>query len=253
MNYVQTITKGALRLGTLAVVLATLAVIAKADPVVLGQVDTFQSGPQGWLIGFGAGPQPRTPLPVVIGGGPGGAGDNYLLISGTGVREVGGSVSAINDTQWTGNYLAAGVNAITMDLNNFGPSDLALRLIVAGPFGPTGPPGNIAFTTNAIFLPAGSGWTSLTFLIGPEHLTATRGTAVGALTNAGALRLYHNPAPGFGGRDNGPPPVDADLGGDNITATAVPEPATMLLLATGLAGVGAMARKWRKARNSEEA
>jgi hypothetical protein len=252
MNYIHTMTKGALRLGTLVAVVATLSVIAKADPVVLGQVDTFQSGPQGWLIGFGAGPVPTTPLPVV-GGGQGGPGDNYLRISGTGVREPFGSVSAINDTRWTGNYLAAGVNAITMDVINFGPSNLALRLIVAGPFGLTGPPGNIAFTTNAIFLPAGSGWTSVTFLIGPEHLTAQRGTVVGALTNAGALRLYHNPEPGFGGQNNGPPPVNATLGVDNITATAVPEPAAMILLATGLAGVGAAARKRRKARNTEEA
>ena len=252
MNYVQTITKGALQLGTLLAVLATLAVIAKADPVVLGQVDTFQTGPQGWLIGFGAGPVPPTPLPVV-GGGQGGPGDNYLLISGTGVREPFGSVSAINDTRWTGNYLAAGVNAITMDVRNFGPSDLFLRLIVAGPFAPPGPPGNIAFTTNAIFLAAGSGWRSLTFLIGPEHLTATRGTVVGALTNAGALRLYHNPEPGFGGQNNGPPPVNATLGVDNITATAVPEPTTLLLLGTGLAGVGAAVRKRRTAGNTEEA
>ena len=86
-----------------------------------------------------------------------------------------------------------------MDVNNFGPADLSLRLLVAGPFGPTGPQ-NIAFTTDAVFLAAGGGWTSVTFLIGPEHLTATRGTAVGALTNAGVLRLYHNPAPGFGGQ-----------------------------------------------------
>ncbi len=238
MNYVLTITKSTFCLLALMV---TLSAVAAAAPIV-GQVDTFQTGSQGWIVGFGAGPVPRTPLPTVTGGGPAGAGDNYLLISGTGLREPFGSVSAINDTQWTGNYLAAGVNAITMDVRNFGPSDLSLRLIVAGPFG-QGPPGNIAFTTNSVFVPAGGGWTSVTFLIGPEHLTATRGTAVGALTNAGALRLYHNPEPGFLGRDNGPPPVNARLGVDNITATAVPEPTTLLLLGTGLAGVVAKVRK----------
>jgi len=92
------------------VVMSILSVTAKADPVI-GQVDTFQTGPLGWLVGFGAGPAPRTPL-TTLSGGPAGAGDNYLLISGTGVREPFGSVSALNDAQWAGNYLAAGVNAI---------------------------------------------------------------------------------------------------------------------------------------------
>ncbi len=38
-----------------------------------------------------------------------------------------------------------------------------------------------------------------------------------------------------------------------LTTTAVPEPATMILLGTGLASVGAAVRKRRKARNTEEA
>ena len=43
------------------------------------------------------------------------------------------------------------------------------------------------------------------------------------------------------------------IGGFQPSTAAVPEPTTMLLLGTGLAGVAAKARKKRKARNTEEA
>jgi hypothetical protein len=110
-----------------------------------------------------------------------------------------------------------------------------LRLLFeeVGPMGPV----NVAESTAPLLLPAGSGWTSLVFPVGLSSLTALEGSVAAALSNANVLRIFHNPAMGFP-----PPPVAARLGIDNIQAVAVPEPAMLLLLATGL---GAVARRRR--------
>jgi hypothetical protein len=76
------------------------------------------------------------------------------------------------------------------------------------------------------------------FPIRAADLTAEMGSVVNALSTATWIRIFHNPAPGFGEAGIGPPPIVATLGVDNITAVAaVPEPATALLTAGGfLAG-----------------
>jgi hypothetical protein len=123
-------------------------------------------------------------------------------------------LTVINRTQWTGNYLSAGVDSITMDVNNLGPTDLSLRLYVADSpsrFGAPAP--NAAFSTTAVLVPSGSLWTPVVFPVGPADLTAQRGTIEAALLQAGELRIYHNPLPAFPG-----PRIDAQLGVDNIAA-----------------------------------
>ena len=184
--------------------------------VTLGQIDDFQDGTtQNWGVGnFFGNPFPPE---IVLNGGPAGAGDHYLLLTADGGAGVPGPdpasrLTVINQTQWAGNYLAAGVNVITMQVRNFGATDLSLRLYVAD--GTTAQPLNNAVSTNPIFLPANSVWTLVRFSLAPGNLTPLRtGNVQTALANAKELRLFHNPAVGFPG-----PTVVASLGVDNIKA-----------------------------------
>jgi len=121
-----------------------------------------------------------------------------------------------------------------MDVRNFGPSDVYLRLLFEHMTAPFTPPVDLALSKNAIFLPAGTDWTHITFPISPGALLALLGTAPGALSNTTTMRIFSNQAPEFGGPTHGPPPIEVTLGVDNIQAAAVPEPATFALLGAGL-------------------
>jgi hypothetical protein len=220
---------------------------ARGSPIV-GQVDTFEDGTtQGWLINLlGMNPPPPEALPANIStGGPGGADDNYLQLTSLGGTGAGSRLSVLNlDARWTGDYLAAGINAITMDLINLGINDLALRLVFEDPT--VGPPTNVAFSTDAVLLPAGGGWTRVTFLIDPGSLTAGLGDITAALTGTTAIRLYHSPTPNFPNPVFPIPAVVAQLGVDNIRAAAVPEPVTFVLAGISLAGLAAGAIRRRQ-------
>jgi hypothetical protein len=190
----------------------------------LGQIDTFEDGTvQGWVVG----PPHPAPPKNIASGGPAGVDDNYLLLTATGAGGPGGRFAAFNLAQWAGDYLAAGINTITMDVSNFGNEDLALRLLFADPL--MGPPSNLAISTEAILVPAGSGWVSVSFPIDPASLTGGLGTVENALSGATELRLFHSPALGFPG-----PNIATSLGVDNIAApAAVPEPGAGLALGIG--------------------
>jgi hypothetical protein len=227
----------------IGLVLLGTAVTAGHGQVVLGQIDTFEDGTtMGWIVGDLTHPAP--PINVSTGG-PGGAGDNYLQLTSLGGQGPGSKLSAFNLAQWAGNYVAAGVTFITMNVNNTGPDDLSLRLLFADPV--AGPPSNIAIT-DSVFLPAGSGWMYAVFAVDPASLVTVLGDATTALTNATELRIFHNPNPTFPGPPTGIPPVNAVLGVDNILAAdrtlVVPEPssASALLFGLGIAGLLVRAR-----------
>lgn len=210
--------------------IAALLPVTPAAAVSLGQTDDFEDGTtQGWqinLLGFGSPPAEALPKNI-LSGGPAGVDDNYLQLTSVGGAGAGSRLTVLNfGAQWAGDYIAAGVGAISMDVYNLGNSDLLLRLLVSDPT--IGPPQNVAFSTLPVLVPAGSGWMNVIFPLTPADLTAGLGSVLTALTGATELRIFHNPDPGFPG-----PAVVAQLGVDNITAVPLP-PTALLLLGSGL-------------------
>jgi hypothetical protein len=191
----------------LAIALLFLATTALA--VVPDQIDTFEDGTtQSWA----AGPPHPSPPANVPSGGPDGGDDSYLLVTSFGGQGAGNRLVALNENQWAGDYVAAGVGSISMHLNNLGSADLAIRLLVEDPVG--GPALNRAIT-GAVVVLAGSGWVTAEFSLDPADMVAVLGTVDGALHGATVLRLFHGPAPAYPG-----PPIAAQLGVDNIRAEA---------------------------------
>jgi len=201
--------------------LAVLAA-APAAAITIGQVDDFQNGT---LQDWGGGSSPTS----IATGGPAGANDRYLQISATN-NNLGTNNTA---ARWTGDYGAAGVVALSFDLNNFGPDPLALRIMLFGPGG------NFTTTQETVLAP-GSGWVSIAFGLAEADLTQVQGTGTLAQTLAGVttLLIRHDSDPiSPSGQQN---PVTGTLGIDNITA--VPEPGSALLLAAGIAALAAIRR-----------
>ena len=208
---------------------------ATASGVSLGQSDTFEDGTvQSWSTGPLGHPSPPANIAT---GGPGGADDNYLRLTALGGTGAGSRLAAFNGAQWSGNYLAAGITAISLHVNNFGPNEAHLRLRFIGFSGATS---DIAIT-NAVVVPPGSGWSLVTFTIYPASLVTLQGSATAALTNASELRIFHNPAPAYPNPPTGPPAITVQLGIDNIRA--VPEASPVALISLGLLALVALTRK----------
>ena len=227
-------------LTAIALVIAIAFVPATASGASVGLKDTFQDGTtDGWFAGGGpVGQVPPIPPQVVPTGGPAGAGDEFLQITSNGVLNTPGSrLVVLNAAQWAGNYLAAGITTIEMDLRNLGNTALTIRLLFEDPI--PGPPANEGVTTFGAVLPVGGGWTHVAFAINPVNLTMVFGNANTLLSNTTVLRIIDSPTP------TEAITIAGQLGVDNIQASGVPEPATLLITSTGLVALAARYRRRR--------
>jgi hypothetical protein len=176
--------------------------------IVFGRLDDFEDGTaMDWTHGF---PSPLPPSNIADGG-PNGTGDNYLQNVSTGGTGAASHHVMYNQTQWAGNYNAAGVTRITGFMKNFGPANLFMRIAVQG-----GMLNSVYASTNAISLPAGGTWTPVTFDLTPSAMTAViSNEPLGdVLANVFTLRILSAQAgPDFRGDV-----VAATLGVDSLRA-----------------------------------
>ena len=208
----------------------SLAVVLSATSafgVVIGQVDTFQGGLDNWQGGVGG-------FSVAPTGGPAGAGDQYLQLS-SGALPLPPRLAGFNDSQWLGNFTAAGVTAVAMDLLNTGTTSLSMRVAIREAAGGSTTPGYAS--TNPFILPADGQWHHAVFDLDAASLTGFNSPQPLAtdLANVKDFRILESAAPsGVGDM------VTAQVGVDNVTA--VPEPSALALLAIALPFV------WRRTR-----
>lgn len=214
-------------IGEVVAALALLAPAAAHAQIAFGQADDFEDGTvQNWNGSIGQfSNQPS--------GGPAGANDNYLEVVGNGDFGPGSRVATFNETQWMGNYAAAGVTAIQLDMANFGATDLAMRALLL--FTNSGD----WTTTVAQAVPADGVWRSYTFEFSEALMTQVGGGGpfANVLANVPRILFRHESGPpaGIGGGT----PIVGTLGLDNITA--IPEPSSIALMS--LAGLALLRRR----------
>jgi hypothetical protein len=213
----------------MAVAVAAAALSAGTHATTLAQIDTFDSTLDGWSAGGGpVGQVPPVPPQRIASGGPAGGSDSFMRVTSIG-GAAAGSRMVVNHVlgQWAGDYAAAGVTAIAMDLRNSGSTDLTLRLLFEDPI--PNPPVNEALSLTGVTLLAGSGWQPVLFLINPADLLAQRGSIDAALGGTTVLRLFHSTNAGFPGEA-----TVAVLDVDNIQAVPELQTVSMMLAVLGL-------------------
>ncbi|MCA9187816.1 MAG: dockerin type I domain-containing protein [Pirellulaceae bacterium] len=154
--------------------------------ISLDQIDDFQSGSTlGWQGGSPS---------AVANAGPNGAGDFALRQVATGSGGFGSRLIVHNSAQWQGDWTAAGIEQISLDVRNPNNIPLSLRLGIAGPGGVSGGGTGDVWVTPPMSIPTGDVWQTVVFDVAPDNwINADLGTDINAaLAAVSEMRILHN-------------------------------------------------------------
>ena len=187
-----------------------------AFAIVPGQISTFEDGTsQGWEGG--------ADQEIVLTDGPAGFGDNFFNIkTNPQSNQQGTKLATYNQgTDWAGDYQAAGITEISMDLKNFADTliDLEIRIVLFGPGASANTATRYTSTQSKIIPPDGQ-WHRVVFSLSEDSLTLVSGTDTYTTVMQGVQRIlirHQAGAPAAGGTT-----VLAGMGLDNIQAIGTP-------------------------------
>ena len=199
--------------------------------------DAFATTSEGWQIGS-AGVQPTRNSGPGQDGAPG-----FLSHFSDGSGANGRWLMFSNQSEWLGNYNAAGITSINLAADNATGSPLAVRIAFDGPGGWFySAPQTITNST------AGADWTVLSFGLAPANFTyaaGSGGTANFASTMANVARFEIFGGTGLVTFAAGGDLLRADTSSNSIridNISAIPEPSAFALALAGLS-LAAAARR----------
>jgi len=252
-----------LNIGGALLALALGSSTASAVTINSGLLNDFEdSSVHGWTYGGSSAKKDPSILPKVVQEENG---NKYLQVTSTGGgttgRGPGSRMTVINETEWRGNYITAGVGSIQVKMKNMGDEMLYMR---AGFTTRALEEWHFAASDTYLELPADGKWYDLSFAIDAENITAFLGSEAECCFTkwdfdeviGGVNQLkFHN------GKDahfwNGAK-ISSVLGIDDIRVTSevsqsiilsdgdlapVPVPAAAWLFMTGLFGIAGISRK----------
>ena len=182
----------------------------------VGQVTDFETDRDGWLH-----PRNSAFQTTIVPDG----GGNVLSVTSSGTTGVGSRLLVPNlSAAWVGDYTAAGVTGIRMDIRNTNLLTLSMRVAVDGAGG------RWVSTTPVVLTTGQSG--NFVFALDAGSMTSAGGANLNAtLSSLTQIRVLHNAgAPSYLGDQ-----VAGSFTLDNITL--IPEPSTSILVLVGLGGM----------------